>query len=169
KNDFGEMLALLLLVSVITFFGLLLCVIPGVFLWVPLSIAPAVLIIGRTSITGSISDAYNLIKNNWWTTFGSLLVVFILMYIISFIFKVPMFIYMLVKTMVAVQEGSAVDASTYVDWVYIALNVVAAITQYLLASIIIVATAFIYFDLNEKKNFTGTYETISNLGSSENK
>ena len=68
-----------------------------------------------------------------------------------------------------VQEGSAADPSSLLDWVYVVFNVISSLLQYLLSVVVIIAVAFIYYDLNEKKNFTGTYETISNLGSSENR
>src|SRR5690606_6429107 len=64
KNDFGSMLALLLLVGLITVFGLLLCVLPGIYVWVPLSLAPAMLVFARTSIMDSISYSFSLVKDN---------------------------------------------------------------------------------------------------------
>jgi len=42
--------------------------------------------------------------------------------------------------------------------------VIGTVAQFLLNLIGIIAGAFIYFNLNEKKNFTGTYERIANLG-----
>jgi hypothetical protein len=167
KYDFGNLLGLLVLCGIILFFGLILCVIPGVYLWVPISIAPAVMVFGRQSISDAIGEAFKLIKDNWWMTFFTLLVMTILVYIIGLIFQIPLFIYYFIKTFTMAQEGSAADPSTLFDWVYVVFNVISNLAQYLLSTIIVVATAFIYYDLNEKKNFTGTYETISNLGSSE--
>lgn len=169
KYDFGNLLGLLVLSSIIVFIGFLLCFFPGVYLWVPLSVAPAVLVFGRESISDSIGQAFSLIKDNWWMTFFTLLVMTILVYIIGLIFQIPLFIYYFMKTFTMAQEGSAADPSTLFDWVYVVFNVISNLAQYLLSTIVLVATAFIYYDLNEKKNFTGTYETISNLGSSENK
>lgn len=169
KYDFGNLLGLLVLSTVIVFIGFLLCFFPGVYLWVPLSVAPAVLVFGRYSISDSIGQAFSLIKDNWWMTFFTLLVMTILVYIIGLIFQIPLFIYYFIKTFTMAQEGSAADPSTLFDWVYVVFNVISNLAQYLLSTIVLVATAFIYYDLNEKKNFTGTYETISNLGSSENK
>ncbi len=169
KYDFGNLLGLLVLCGIILFFGLILCLLPGIYLWVPLSLAPAVMVFGRQSISDSIGEAFKLIKDNWWMTFFTLLVMTILVYIIGLIFQIPLFIYYFIKTFTMAQEGSVADPSTLFDWVYVVFNVLSNLVQYLLSTIIIVATAFIYYDLNEKKNFTGTYETISKLGSSEEK
>ena len=167
KQDFGNLLGLLLISGIAIFFGFMLCILPGVYLWVPFSIAPAALIFGRHSISDSIGEAFNLIKDNWWMTFFTLFVVTILVYMISLIFQIPMFIYYFIKAFTVAQEGSVADPSTLFDWVYVVFNVLSSLVQYLLSVIILIAAAFIYFDLNEKKNFTGTFETISNLGSSE--
>jgi hypothetical protein len=50
------------------------------------------------------------------------------------------------------------------DPIYILLNVISTLAQFLLNLISIIAGVFIYFNLNEKKNFTGTYERIDSLG-----
>lgn len=165
KNDFGSMLALLILSGVITIFGLLLCILPGVYVWVPLSLAPAMLIFARTSILDSISYSFNLVQNNWWSTFFSLFVITILVYVISMIFQFPMMIYMFIKAFTMSQEGSAANPADLIDWVYVFFNVISSLFQYLLSVVVIVASAFIYYHLDEKKNATGSYERISNLGS----
>ena len=46
----------------------------------------------------------------------------------------------------------------------IIVNVLTSIIQYIVYSISPIGIALIYFNLNEKQHFTGTYETIENLG-----
>ena len=165
KHDFGRLLGLLILGTVIVGFGMMLCVLPGIYLWAPIAITPAIMIFGRLSVTDSIGEAFKLIRDNWWSTFFSLLVVVILVYIIGLIFQFPMLIYFFLKTLTSVQEGSVADPSSLFDWVYVVFNVISSLFQYLLSTIVIVATALIYYNLDEKKNFTGSYQTINNLGS----
>lgn len=165
KRDFGKMLGLMLLVGIITIFGLLLCVLPGVYLWVPLSLAPAMMIFTRTSVLDSISYSFSLIKDNWWMTFFTLFVITLLVYIIGLIFQFPLMIYVFIKALTISQEGSIANPGQLVDWVYVLFNVLSSIFQYLLSVVIVVASAFIFYHLDEKKNSTGTFERISNLGS----
>jgi hypothetical protein len=165
KQDFGSMLGLVILVGIITVFGLMLCFFPGVYVWVPLSLAPAMLIFARTSVMDSISYSFSLIKDNWWATFFTLFVITLLIYIIGLIFQFPLMIYMFIKALVMSQEGSISSPADIVDWVYVFFNVLSSLFQYLLSVIGVVASAFIYYHLDEKKNATGTYERISNLGS----
>ena len=54
------------------------------------------------------------------------------------------------------------------DPVYILLNLMAYMIQFILQTVSLVAAAFIFFNLNEKKNFTGTMERIQNLGKDKN-
>lgn len=165
KNDFMSMLAVMLLAGIITVFGLLLCILPGIFVWVPLALAPAMLVFARTSVLDSISYAFNLVQNNWWMTFLTLFVITLLVYIIGMIFQFPMMIYMFIKAFTISQQGSAANPADLVDWVYVFFNVISSLFQYLLSVIGVVASAFIYHHLDEKKNATGSYERISNLGS----
>ena len=165
KNDFGKMLGLMLLVGIITVFGLLLCVLPGIYLWVPLSLAPAMMVFARTSVIDSISYVFDLVKDNWWMTFFTLFVITLLVYIIGMVFQFPLMIYFFIKAITMSHEGSAANPADLVDWVYVFFNVLSSVFQYLLSVIGVVASAFIYYHLDEKKNATGTYERISNLGS----
>ncbi|WP_423819560.1 hypothetical protein V5739_02755 [Salinimicrobium sp. TIG7-5_MAKvit] len=165
KNDFAKMLGLIILVAIITFFAFFLCVLPAIYVWVPLSLAPAMLIFARTSVIDSISYSFSLIKDNWWNTFATLFVITLLIYIISLIFQFPLMVYMFIKAMTMSEEGSIANPGDLVDWVYVFFNVLSSVFQYLLAVIGVVASAFIYYHLDEKKNATGTYERISNLGS----
>lgn len=165
KNDFGSMLAIMIVSGIITIFGLLLCVLPGIYVWVPLSLAPAMLVFARTSIADSISYSFSLIQDNWWITFFTLFVLTLLVYLIGMIFQFPMMIYMFIKAFTISQQGSAANPAELIDWVYVLFNVISSLFQYLLSVILIVASAFIYHHLDEKKNATGSYERISNLGS----
>jgi hypothetical protein len=159
------MLGLMLLVGLITVFGFMLCVLPGIYVWVPLSLAPAMMIFARTSVADSISYVFNLIKDNWWMTFFTLFVITLLVYIIGMIFQFPLMIYFFIKAITVSHEGSVANPADLVDWVYVFFNTLSSLFQYLLSVIGVVASAFIYYHLDEKKNATGTYERITNLGS----
>ena len=165
KTDFGKILGVTLMVGILIFFGLILCILPGIYLWVPLTFAVPLVVLGRRESFDSIGDAFTLIKDNWWMTFLSLVVMSLLMYVVAMIFQMPMIIYMFVKAFTVVQEGSAADPEMLFDWVYIVFSVISSMAQYLLYTILIIAIAFIYYSLDEKKNSSGSMETISNLGS----
>jgi hypothetical protein len=163
KNSFWNLIGLSFLVALITGAGLIFCVIPGLYLGTVLATTFAIHVMEKRDITDAISYSFELIKGEWWMTFATLFVVFILYYILMFVFQLPQYIYFFIKSFTMLQEISA-DPTSMFDWTYIALNVIAMIAQYLTYTFIVIATVFIYYNLNEKKNFTGTMEAIETIG-----
>lgn len=168
QADFWRLLGLSVITSTILIFGFLLCFFPGIYIMVPLSLVFAIAVFENKNVAESISYSFNLIKDSWWTTFATVVVFAILLYIISLIFQLPVFLYTFMKAFTVTNEISAGDNATMFDGVYIALTVVSNIFQYILYTFFVIMAALIYFNLNEQKNFTGTIETINSIGSTVN-
>ena len=164
QDDLGKLFMIFIISAVIIFTGLVLFIIPGIYLMVPLSLVATVLVFNKMSLGDSIAYAYSLVKDHWWTTFFSIVVIWLLVYVIGLIFQLPLIIYTFMKMFTVAGEGSLADPVSYSDWIFILLNVFSSVIQYLLSTIFVIALAFIYFNLNEHKNLTGTYETIDKLG-----
>lgn len=164
KKDFFKLLLLSFLSAILVIAGFIMLLIPGIYLLVPLSLAGAILVFKDYSVSESISYCFTLVKDHWWITFITLFIIGILVYIIGLVFQVPLIIYTVIKTLTAVQEGSLANPELFRDWLFISLQIFSSIIQYLLSIITIIAIAFIYFNLNEHKHLTGTYETIEKLG-----
>ncbi|MCG9972715.1 hypothetical protein [Christiangramia crocea] len=164
KSDFGKLLLLTFISWILIFAGMLLFILPGIYLAIPLSLASAVLVFRREGVMDSISDCFQLVKNNWWMTFATLLCIGLIVYLIGLIFQLPVLFFYMIKAFIIASEGSAADVSEVFGPGYIILNVITSIFQYLIYSITPIGVAFVYFNLNEKQNFTGAYETIQKLG-----
>lgn len=163
RHNFWGLLGTSTLIMLMIAAGAVFCVLPGIYFGVVLASTFAVFAFEKRGVTDSISQSFNLIKGEWWITFATLLVIGLLYYLIMFIFQVPQYIYFFIK-MFTVAQTATVDPASLFDWGYIALNALALIAQYLLYAVVVITTGFIYFNLNEKKNFTGTIETIERLG-----
>lgn len=163
KHYFWSLVGLNVLVGIIVGVGVLLCIAPGIYLGVCLALSFPILIFERNDIGDAISNSFKLIKDEWWITFASLIVIYILYYVVSMIFQIPQLFYYLIKgfTMSNEMSGSPFDI---VDWVSITLDVIGMLAGYLLFTFVLISIALIYFHLNEKKNYTGTIETIDKLG-----
>ncbi len=166
RNDFWRLMGTSFLVALIVMAGMMLCFFPGIYFGVILSLAYAVIIFEEKAVGDSLSYCFSLIKNEWWMTFLTLFVVYLLYSMILTIFQVPQYIYLFTRAITMNEEISA-DPSSMFDWVLITLGGISMLAQYLLYTIIILATALIYFNLNEKKYFTGTFQTIDSLGKKE--
>ena len=168
KRDLGKMFGMGAVTWLLIFAGLIIFILPGIYLSVPLSIAAAVLVFKDEGIGVSISESFHLVKNNWWMSFISLFLIWLIVYIISLVFQLPVLIYSIVKMVTVMDKGaSAANVSEIFDWVYLTLTVIASAIQYLLYAITPVGVAFVYYNLNEHKYDTGAYESIDNLGKNE--
>jgi len=166
KNNFWNLIGLGLMVGLIILTGFVFCVVPGIYLAVVLSTCYAVLIFEKRKVLDSISHCFTLIKGEFWITFATVLVIGLLYYFILSVFKAPAIFYTFFKVFTA-NETIGGDPSELFDIGYIILNAFSQLCQYLLYSIMAIACGFIYFNLNERKNFTGTIETIDSLGKRE--
>ncbi len=156
---------LIFLVAISLIVGLFICCFPMIYLWVPLSLAFGIMVFEKKGAITAYGDSFRLVKDEWWITFATMVVVTIIVAIAGYAFALPTTMYNYAK--MGILSGE-VDAESmmeiFKDPIYILLNVVSSIAQFMLNIITLVAGAFIYFNLNEKKNFTGTNERIQNLG-----
>ncbi|MFL1896726.1 hypothetical protein ACJRPK_13555 [Aquimarina sp. 2-A2] len=164
SENFMKFLGLGILSSLMVGFGFMLCFLPGIYFYVPLSLVFAIMVFEGGSTTDVISKSFELIKGQWWVTFGTLLVVGVLVSLIGLIFSVPAMIYTFSKGFVAASESSYLDSADSIDWIYVGLNTLSSAAQYILYTISAVASAFIYFNLHERKYNTGALEEINTIG-----
>lgn len=162
---FWRFIGLGILVALSVGFGLMICLIPGIYLWVPLSLSFSIMVYNGLGASDSFSYSFTLVRDYWWITFATLLVIVIIVAIASYAFAIPSMIYQWMKMGIFSGEMDAENMmDVFQDPIYILFNMISTLAQFLLNIISIVAGVFIYFNLNEKKNFTGTYERIKNLG-----
>ncbi|WP_424989250.1 hypothetical protein [Flagellimonas sp.] len=165
-GSFWSLIGLGILVGLSVVVGIFFCIIPGIYLAVPLSISFAILVFLKKDAMESYQYSFTLIKENWWITFATLFVIYIIVAIASYAFSLPSIIYMWIKMGVFSGEMDAENMNVFNDPIYLFLNILSSLVQFLMNIIFLVATSLIFFNLNEKKNFTGTFERIENLGKS---
>lgn len=146
------------------FLAVFIFIIPLIYLYNVFLISYPINIFENKRISETIGYSFTLMKGEWWMTFLTFLVMYILYYIIVLIFQVPFYIYFFANEFYAMQEISA-DPQT--DWIGLVLNAIGNVAQYLLYGVMVVVAALVYFNLNERKNFTGTIETIDKIGQRE--
>lgn len=150
----------------IIFVGYVLCFLPSIYFSVVLFLGFSIMVFENKSVGDTISHCFKLIKNEWWNTFGVIIVLSILVGILGIAFTIPSMIYQLISTGIFMNsEDPTAVLGLFDDPIYMALTFLAYFGKFLFYSITLIASAFIYFDLNEQKNFTGTYEKIDSLGS----
>lgn len=166
KGDFLKIIGFSILAGIVTIFGTMLCILPGIYLGVVLFLGVSIMVFEDMSILDAFSKCFTLIKDNWWITFATILVFSILIGILSFVFQIPAFIYSMVETFTTIRQAQDPSAmgEIYQDWVYLLFAAIGAIGEYFLSLFTIIMSALIYFNLSEKRDFTGTYDRIENIG-----
>jgi hypothetical protein len=143
----------------------MICFFPGIYLIVPLSIAFSLMVFKNIGATDAFSESFSFIKDEWWMTFLTIIVVGIIVGVIGSAFSVPAAIYSWIK--MGIFSGEVDPESQFKmfkDPVYILLNITSYAFTYFLNFISIISAAFIYFNINEKKYKTGTLERIESIG-----
>lgn len=164
QNSRSKLVSLLLL-GILSYFilitGLLFFLIPGVYLLVPVALSFPLLIFRNLGKRDSLKASFKLISDRWWITFGTLLVVGIVIGIISFVFSLPPSVYLAVKTLV-IESGET--QVLWGDFIFLFLSSLSSAVGNLLSIFIIIAVGLVYFDLDEEKNKTGIRVKLEELG-----
>lgn len=83
------LLGLTLLTSVLIAVGLLLFLLPGVWIGILLSLAVPALILEHGTITGSLKRSRELVRNNWWRIFGMIVALIGISMVVQLVVSVP--------------------------------------------------------------------------------
>jgi len=164
KENIGRTITTGLGKYAILIIGYMLCFFPGVYLSAPLFIIFCIMVFEKKNTSDSISQCFHLIKNEWWMTFLTMIVLGLIWYIFSLIYSLPLSIYLGIKIFTSGLENNLSDPSSIYDLGTITLTVLASALQYLTFIFIPIGATLVYFNLNERKNQTGTLEQIDRLG-----
>jgi len=165
KTKFWSLLGFLFVSYIFMFIGLLFCFLPGIYLMIVFALGIPIIVFEDKGIGETLEYSFKLIKSKWWETFGTLFVVGFLVGILGYVFNIPALIYSLVKMMGVIgQKDPTAIMGIFSDPIYLTLTIISYAGRFLLSAISLIATVFVYFDLNEQKFHSGTIETIDSLG-----
>lgn len=164
KSNIGQMVLLSIMAYFLLVIGLVFFLIPGIYFIVPIAIAFPVFFFKGNGKTNSIKASFKLTSGYWWVTFGTILVIAILISIISFVFQLPGTVYLGVKTFFVVSQENGDLSGLSGDFIYLILATIGSAASNLLSIFMIIATGLVYFDLDEEKNRTGIKAKLEELG-----
>lgn len=151
-KKFFRILGLVVLIGIITILGFMLCIIPGIYISISLIMVPLIVFFEGDPAFEAFGRSFKLIKNNWWSTLGLMIVTSFIVGIMAFIFAIPQY----VVTMFSVFNGEM----PYNSVSYTIAGAVTGLGTGLLYPVIYIALAFQYFNLVEKKESTGLKQLI---------
>jgi len=165
KERFWSFTGFGMLAAIIGFISMMLCIVPVFYIWTVLSLGASILVFENETAGATISKCFSFIKDHFLETFGVMIVVAILVAILGYVFQIPAAIYQLIQTGIGIGSQDPTEVfNLFSDPIYLFLNFIALVGQFAFYSITLVTNVFIYFDINEQKNSTGTFEQIDELG-----
>ncbi len=153
----GSCIVMVLLIMV----GLVFCLIPGVYLYPVMALVLPIMVIENTSFGYAFNQSFRLIKNNWWLTFGALIVILIIISVASMIVTIPASLVAMGSFFLHVTKGTQISVTAIV------ITTLLQNFLYALQILAIVASCICYFSLTENKEGTGLMERINQFGAAQ--
>jgi len=165
KNKFWSFTGFVIIAGLIIMFSMLLCFLPIFYTATVLSLGTSILVFENESAANTISKCFSFVNGHFWETLGVIFVVGLLVSILGYVFKIPAIIYQFIQMGIDMNSNDPTEIfNLFKDPVYLLLNLISIVGQLMFYLITLITNSFIYFDINEQKNLTGTLEKIDGLG-----
>jgi hypothetical protein len=162
KRKAGIIILSFIVMIIIIIVGYILLVIPGIYMSVALMGLPMFILHEELGIGDAISKAFTLIKGHWWQTFGIVIVLSLITYILILLISSPLLIFGGINALHSISSGeNAFDA---MGTVIQAFTIIASVLSLFAYLIIYTGIAVQYFSLSEEKFHVGAQQKVSELG-----
>jgi hypothetical protein len=156
KTDIWAIIAISVLTFIFTFLGMIVFIIPGIYLAIKFALIPAVYVKERVGISDAFSRSWRLTTNFWWFTFGLLIVMGILVSFMSYCLAIPI---MLTSAFVGFAGGEAGSGDTIIAIIY----GTAILLGYIFYALLYISIGLHYFNLVERKEGSAMKEQIDQI------
>jgi hypothetical protein len=161
KFYFFRIIGSSIVITILLILGFVFCIIPGIYLYPVMALVFPIIIVENASFGYAFNQSFKLIKDNWWATFGVLLVVAIILSVASGILVLPSALFTVGSFFFHVTRGTSVSITALV--ITTILKEISHVFQILM----VVAIGLCYFNLTESKEGTGLMERINQFGAAE--
>jgi hypothetical protein len=150
-----------ILIAILLAIALVCCIIPFFYFFPIFALIFPIMIVENTGFGYAFSQSFKLIRDNFWVTFGALIVVVIVVYILAMIIVLPLSAANIGSLFL--HRGKGMHLSPVLTLLTTALSELSHVF-YILP---IVASVLCYFNLNELKEGTGLMDRINQLGANK--
>ena len=151
------------LLYLLAFVGLFFCLVPGIYLGTVFALVPVIIVVENASFSYAFSHAFKLISNNWWVSFGVLVVFYIILYVVNLVVGIPASILGAGNVFLHLSRRSVGAVSVPL---VIIMNVIKAFV-YFFQILLVSAVGLIYFNLSETKEGTSLIARIDEFGTKD--
>lgn len=146
------------------FFGILLLIVGIFYLLISVSLTFIVRAYENKGFFEAIGRSFSLVQGKWWSTFGLIMVLYLIMMTISYIFLIPWYTVTVVTALHNTSGETLQEPTTSMEILTIVLFTLYYLAQMVLATLPNIGIAFQYFNLVELKEAKGLMNKISTLG-----
>ena len=139
--------------------------IPGIYLGIVFSFLPAAVVFEQLSLGKAMNRSFAVIKDNWWRTFGIIFLGGLIVYILSIVVSIPLFITTAFRTFHAASNNAQPQVFSTG---YIIVSTIISMFQNLAYGLVLIFVAIQYFSLVEKKERTTLQAKIDKLAEESN-
>lgn len=150
-----------ILLYILMIIGFMFCLVPGIYLSPIFALVPAIMVMENGSFGYSFNQSFKLIKDNWWVTFGIIVVIYIILYVLNLFISIPSFILGIGNVFLHMRDTKAISLP-----IAIMVSLLQTV-EYAFQILIMVAVGLCYFSLSESKEGTGLMERINQFGAGE--
>jgi len=150
--------------EVLIFFGGVILFVGLFYLIISLSLVFFIRGYEKLDFMEAVARSFKLVQGKWWSTFGLLMILYMIMGFASYIFIMPMYIITFVSTLHSLQTGVAEEPSTAMQIITTVSFTLYYLAQMVLNTLPNVGIAFQYFNLVERKESKGLMSQIEQIG-----
>lgn len=118
----------------------------------------------RIGFFESIFRSIKLVQGKWWSTFGLIVVLYLIVVTVSYVFMIPWYIITIVTTLHETQVDGGGESGTMYQTMSIFFLTLYYLAQMVLYALPNVGIAFQYFNLVERKEAKGLMSQIETIG-----
>ncbi|WP_183564482.1 hypothetical protein [Mucilaginibacter sp. SP1R1] len=157
KYYFFRILGSGVLITILFAMGIVLCVIPGIYIMTIMSLIFPIIVMENTSFRYAFNKSFTLIKDNWWLVFGVIFIITLIVGILGSIASVPMSIIVTARLYLSL-KGFTLPFIILFSLLQNLLTLAYALSA--------IAITFCYFSLSEQKEAIGILGRINAFGKS---
>ncbi|RAJ20682.1 hypothetical protein [Pedobacter cryoconitis] len=148
------------LIGLLLIAGFCLCLIPGFYLFPAISLMLPIIIFENASLGYAFSQSFRLLREHWWVTAATILILWVITYATSSFASLPAIILTMVSALTNGPKGlsnSVIIFSTVIQYLCQVFMIIP-----------IIGLSLCYFNLSERQNSTGLMDRIQKMGEQEN-
>lgn len=148
----------------LVFIGILLFISTIIYLAIGVSLTFFIRTYEQKGFFDALARSFSLIKGKWWSTFGIVFILYMIILIVSYLFLIPWYVIFFINAMHNIETGAFTEMSDTMALISLVLFTLYYLVQMILYALPNIGIAFQYFNLVELKEARGLVSQIETLG-----